>query len=268
MCTTLGGLMDLSVSWVQQVDSGRLTGRSIEVVEAVGIRSVKDAETTWALYQLCNNAQQCLLRRYHASFNCDGKYYFLREVTYTPDPPAAAPLVHVLAQLLELFSSPGALPENFIHGNPTISSLSFIGRLPVALRHRIPCEYSSRHLIQVDFGGADSAALTALASRQLGEESQNAIVIKDGQLTVKSEATFSSFLREYPRHSKIIALHMLSRAALTFYEAEEVKAFLDVFPQGACNAKNLREIFEQIKGSTIPVDLVAELSPRLIAQLQ
>ena len=252
MCERLASLIDLGISWQQQIDSGRLTGRTIEVVENPTVKSSRDAEACWKLYTSCDNAQrlagQSLLRRYYASFSCGGHYYLLRDVT--SEQPSVLPVLSIMIdQIIQLFTGEG-LPVNFVHGNPTLASITFLGRLPVALRHPT---YSSRSLIQIDYGGIDSAALTgaavALMSRQrlvVGDEPLGAIVVSEDKIFIRPEASFPSFLREYPRYAKIIAPYLLIRGLLSLYPDSSV---------GSSKAKTLREAFEEIRGKTIPISL-------------
>lgn len=254
MCTRLSALIDLSVSWTQKIDTGRLTGRNVEIVEIPGVRTIRDAEATWKLYKECDIMQNPLLRRYYLSFTCGTGHYMLREQLSCSPPSDPTPRLHyvppplkdMIKQLREFFQSDN-LPKHFVHGNPTVASISFIGRLPVALK-----KYSSRYLIQIDYGGGDSAALTALAARQgdisgdtvVTDSSRDSVARAIAPITIKRDATFGNFLRDYPRHWKQIGFFMMLRGLLSLYPSEQS-------PVGRSSARNLREAFEEVKGTTI-----------------
>lgn len=273
MCVKLSALIDLSSSWSQRIDTGRLIGRSVEVVTIANARNIRDAESAWRLYRECDTAQresqQCFVRRYYASFTCNGSHYVLRDVTHATTPP----LDVMVAQLVELFSNPNALPPNFVHGNPTAASISFAVRLPVALRHKITISgstaedisYASRYLVQLDYGGVESTAITASRRRNALEETLGVITVNEalGTISVRSDASFISFLREYPRHANQIALLLLLRGLLSFYPSADRRDYADAIPLGASDAANLHEAFEELKGKTFPRDVITLLLPRI-----
>lgn len=270
ICVTLSGLIDLNVSWMQKIDTGRLRGRSIEISEVFGARSEKDAEAIWNLYRECDNSQRTakksLLRRYYLSFSCSRQYYTIRDVTIIPE--AAPPIGTMIEQIFELFENQNSLPENFIHGNPTVSSISFLGKLPVPLKHvsRERPDYNSKYLIQVDFGGADSLALTSAAASLIakqkkpgsivvGDEPLGAIIVAKG-LLIRPQASFPSFLREYPQHWRPIATYLLIKGLLSLYNAEDVKEYTAIITPSS--KLSLKEAFEDLRGTSVPLNL-AEL---------
>lgn len=254
MCTKLSPLIDLSVSWTQKINTGRLTGRSIEIIETPGVRTTQDADMTWKLYRECSAIQTPLLRRYYASFTCGSGHYLLRDVTST----STGPIDDMIAQLVT-FYHPATLPPTFIHGNPTVSSISFMGRLPIPLKHEHPEPYSSRYLLQIDFGGGDSAAITALSAKQ-GEITPSHLVADTsrGRLSIRADTTFPIFLREYPRHWKLISLFLLTRGLLSLYSVSENRDYIGLVGRTS-SAKNIREAFEEIRGGAIPLTLQSAL---------
>lgn len=269
MCVRLSTLIDLTSSWSQRIDTGRLLGRSIQVVSIPNARTVRDAEAAWKSYRECDNAQrvarQSLIRRYYASFTCNGSHYTLRDVTHNVTPP----LDVMIAQLIELFSTPGAFPLGFVHGNPTVTSISFSARLPVGLKHTILTgdgetqRFSSRYLLQVDHGGVDTAAISAAKRESLGAISVDS---ERGTLTVRPDASFISFLREYPTHANTIALHSLLRGLLSLYPKSESEEYTSVITQGPSSSASLREVFDELKGTSISTSIIPQLLP-LVAHL-
>lgn len=288
MCVRLSSLIDLCSSWTQRVDTGRLSGRSVEIVLSLGSKTVKEAEAGWKIYLECDNsqrlAQKCLLRRYYASFSCSGNHYVLRDLTILT-PSSSAPLAVMIAQLVELFGDVGSLPREFVHGNPTVASLSFTGRLPVALRHTVSSldglSYSSRYLLQVDYGGLDSSLLTiAGAARVARQKSAGGVVVGDeplgaiitdvdrGILIIRPDATFASFVREYPRHANIIGLQLMLRGLFSLYHVDEWREFSDAVPLGASSSSTLHDAFDQLKGSSIPLNSIMLLKTRILKIIQ
>lgn len=275
MCVRLAPLMDLITSWTQRVDSGRLNGRSIEIISA-GTKNIRDAEASWKLYCACDTAQrqarQSLIRRCYASFTCSGSHFVLRDVNYSPTSTSLPPLNTMMAQIVELFTDPASLPTGFIHGNPTVSSITFLGRLPVPLRHKMgDTHYFSKHLLQIDYGGNDSATLSAAAASQVSkprsvvvDEPLGVIVIDEklGQITIRKEASFASFLREYPRHASVIALQLLLRGLLSLYPDSQTREYRDLslIP---ISATTLHDAFLEIRGKTFFLDIVSPLQKRL-----
>lgn len=272
MCVKLSALIDLSSSWTQRINSGSLAGRSVEIAETGALRTARDAEAAWRIYRECYTAQklaqQCLLQRHYKSFSCSGRSYTLRDVTSTQTPP---PLGVMITQLIELFTGQG-LPETFVHGNPTVASISFLGRLPVLLRHTVnlagvEVKYASTYLIQIDYGGADSFALLAMRqSRSRPPVVEIPAITRDTagkNLVVRADSTFATFLRQYPDYYKEIALYFLLRGLLSLYPASEIAEFRDIAPLGGSSARSLKEAFELSRGKTIPLNIPALLADRL-----
>ncbi len=253
MCSVLSVLMDLSSSWTQKIDCGRLSGRSVEIIKTSTPRS-------WKIYRDCESAQiaarSCVLRRYYASFTCNGEHYTLRDTTIMHPPP----VMTMIAQLVELCAS---LPQGFVHGNPTAASISFLGRLPVALKHTVPHTYFSRALLQVDYGAGNPYPLVIGSRQRVVDEPLGVIVIdtQKGIITIRSEASFASFLKEYPSHCPTLSMYFLLRGLLSFYTPEDTAVFA---PITGSSCKTLREAFEEAKRQPIPLNL-SSLLTRLVS---
>jgi len=256
ICTRLSSLMDLTNSWRQPIDSGRLSGRSIEIVQIN--RHLSKLKEAWALYRDCDNCQrnssQFLIRRYHASFSCDGLHYNLREVT-TSSSSTPPPMNVMCMQLIELFANEDALPKHFVHGNPTASSISFLpGKLSVPVKHRVKdLTYFSKYTLQVDCAPHESLALSSIKKK----EAIGAIIYDPTRklFLIRKEATFESFLNDYPRHSRVLSFFFLLRGLLSYYPPQDDASSIPP----SSKAQNLRQVFDENKGQSIDAECMSAL---------
>lgn len=264
ICLKLSGLIDLHSSWTQRINSGRLTGCDIEIVQIVGVKSIKEAAASWKIYRESQRiAQHCLLRRYYMSFSCSGNHFALREVCSNgSSPPPSLP--EMIAQLIELFDSEG-LP---VHGNPTRTTIAFHTRLPVPLRHSVRgIEYSSSHLIQID---SLNQHLRMSSGGSLIDDEQPLGAIRcdeiNNTITIRRESSFTSFLREYPRYANAIALQFFLRSLFSFYPLSETKVFSCIGVVSS-TATTLSEAFQEIKGTPFPRDIFPIIKDTLVRLL-
>lgn len=262
MCARLSSLMDLMNSWKQPIDTGRLTGRSIEIIPITTSSKLKlkDVENAWILYRECDNCQrnssQFLIRRYHASFTCDGLHYNLREVTTSSSSSPPPPLNVMCMQLIELFSNEDALPKHFVHGNPTVSSISF-GKtsLPIPVKHRVrDITYFSKYLLQIDCSAHESIILSSVKKK----EPIGAIIYDSSRklFLIRREATYDSFLNDYPRYSRVLSFFLLLRGLLSFYSTSSQIKDLNITPS---KSQTLKQAFDEIKGNTIDSECISTL---------
>lgn len=253
-CTELADLMDLETSWTQLVDYGHMKGREIELVEVKPVISFESAKASRKTYLLLDNHQrdksQAYFRKYIAMFKCNGKNYVLREKVPPLIESKTIPLPVALAQLIELFSS---LPQNFAHGNPTVSSL-FSKRVKQPVKHFINenIEYETKDLLQVDYGVTTSGFTTTQKTGQ-----SDIILENERYYYIIPNAEFESFITEYPKFQPSLGFHFFAASLLSLYDEREQKSFENLLNNGPpIKGKNLKEAFYEMRGRKMRKDAV------------